>query len=104
MSFYFRPKKRTRRRQQLAAPAGFFEQLLARHAAQSEGQDLFDQRVDLARAPACDLADHLLDSAKDAIGGDARVARTYQVHLHAKVQRALDGVGDTLVELQDLQI
>src|SRR5262245_13691634 len=101
MSFYFRPGKMALRSQQLAAPAGLFEQLGPRHAAQSEGQNFLDQGVDLTRTPTRDLPHHLLDSAQDAIGGDAGVAGTHQVHLYPQVERTLDGVSDALVELQD---
>src|ERR1700691_2441241 len=104
MSFYFGPRNNALRRVQFAAAASFFDQLLPRDAAQSEGQNFFDQRVDLTRTPPRNLADHFLDSAQDAKGGDARIAGADQVHLHSQVQGTLDGVSDALVEFQDPQI
>src|SRR5580704_10878800 len=101
MSFYFRARNSARRGLQFAAPAGLFEQLRSPDAAQSEGQNFLDQRIDLTRTPPRDLADHFLDSSQDAKGRNARVAGTYHIHLHPQVQGALNGVSDTLIEFKN---
>src|ERR1700691_6233474 len=61
MSFYFGPRNNALRRVQFAAAASFFDQLLPRDAAQSEGQNFFDQRVDLTRTPPRNLAEQFLE-------------------------------------------
>src|SRR5579871_237748 len=104
MSFYFGAKNKTLAARQFAAPTRFLEQLRPRHAAQPEGENFLDQRIDLARPPPCDLPDDLLDPPKDAVRRDARVARPHQAHLHAQVERTLDGVGDALIELEYPQV
>src|SRR5579863_993813 len=101
MSFYFRARNSPRWCLQFAAPASLFQQLRAPDAAQSEGQNFLDQRIDLTRPPPRDLADHFLDSSQDAKCRNAGVAGTYHIHLHSQVQGALNGVSDTLIEFQN---